>query len=184
MRWLASISSSARRFRSSPAQISVRAHFVSALGFPVKARPFSRRGAGCTLGTVRNGSSTLLIAALLMFQLAFGVHWQLANAATVLPVQGMNALDGEHCPVHHPQPSEADQRLGAQSRSHVPAFPHAPINKHDCCRSLGCQCHSTQSPALIELPIVSVSPASLRVPVFDARNPAAPTSEFFRPPIA
>jgi hypothetical protein len=144
-------------------------------------RLFSQRSEGCRLSIVRNRPATLLIAALLMFQLAFGVHWQLANAATVLPV---HALDGEHCPAHHPQPSEADQGLGAQTRGHVPSFPHAPINKHDCCQSLGCQCHCTQSPAAIELPIMSVSPATLRVPLFDARNPAARTSEFFRPPIA
>lgn len=86
-------------------------------------RLFSHRGEECTHRVVRNKPATLLITALLMFQLAFGVHRQLANAATVLPVQGMSALDGEHCPAHHPQPSEADQRLGAQARSHVPSFP-------------------------------------------------------------
>jgi hypothetical protein len=133
---------------------------------------------------VSRRSPSLLIIALLVFQLAFGVHWQTAHAAPVAPVQGMDA-GAEHCADHHQlQSLGPDQGLGAQAYGHVPASPQVPVNKHDCCRSMGCQCHCAQSPAVVELPSVNGSLASVRVPDFGARNPDARTSEFFRPPIA
>ena len=127
--------------------------------------------------------ANLPIIVLLMFQLAFGVQWQVANAATPMPTQGKDVLNAEHCPTHQPQ-SSADEHLGAQTIGHLPSSPHTPNNKHDCCHSVGCQCQCTQSPAAIELSMVSISPASVRAPDIDSHNPAVRASDFFRPPIA
>jgi hypothetical protein len=95
-----------------------------------------------------------MIAALVMLQLATGLHRQVAHAV---------AQTG-HCPAH---------------ASHT-----NPADKHDCCGSQGCHCHGAQSPLVLELPWTGTVCALPLLPAFDARRPVAPATEFFRPPIA
>jgi hypothetical protein len=103
-----------------------------------------------------------MIAALAMLQLATGLHWQVAHAA---------APTG-HCAAH------------AGASTSAPSSHANPANKHDCCGSQGCQCHGAQSPLVLDLPWAGAASALPLLPAFDARAPVAPTTEFFRPPIA
>jgi len=110
---------------------------------------------------MRNLPATWVIAALLMLQLALA--WQTAHAASVLPEHPMSGMQAGQCPGHQSTDSQ----------------------KHDCCHSLGCQCHSAQSPGALNPPPTRAAFASLHLlPASDARPPVARTTEFFRPPIA
>jgi hypothetical protein len=119
---------------------------------------FFRRGRQCRLSFVSNRPANWVIAALLIFQLAIGLQWQTAQAAVAPPERGMNGMGAGQCPDH--------------------------ANKHDCCRSLGCQCHCAQSPGMQDLtrPRADLS-STLQLPVLAARRPVARSNELFRPPI-
>jgi hypothetical protein len=109
-----------------------------------------------------------VIAALLMFQLAVGMQWQVAHADMAASERQTSGVDAGHCPGH--------------ASSHATS---TPVHKHDCCGSNDCQCHCAQGPAVLNLsPASAVCSASLLLPVFDARHPVARTNELFRPPIA
>lgn len=98
-----------------------------------------------------------------MLQLA-GLPGQAAHAGSALPEHPMSGMEAGQCPGHQ----STDSTI-----------------KHDCCHSLGCQCHSAQSPGALNPPPTRVSFSSLDLlPTFDARPPVARTTEFFRPPIA
>jgi len=98
----------------------------------------------------------------MMFQLVIGLQWQVAHAGVTPPEQQASLREAGHCPAHN-----------------------NPAAKHDCCRSLGCQCHCAQSPVVLDLPMTSAAPSSfLLLPVVDARPSATRENEFFRPPIA
>jgi len=106
--------------------------------------------------------------ALLMFQLAIGLQWQVAHAIAAPPEWQASGMDARHCPVH-PAPSSHDN----------------PAHKHDCCGSLDCQCTFAQGPAVLDLPPSRVVlPASFLLSFVNARPPVARTNEVFRPPIA
>jgi hypothetical protein len=114
---------------------------------------------GVRLNFMRNRPATWVIAVLLMLQLA--LPWQAANASSALPEHPLR--EASLCPGH-------------QSTD---------LAKHDCCHSLGCQCHSAQSPGALNPPPTRVTFPSLHLlPAFDALPPVARTAEFFRPPIA
>jgi hypothetical protein len=102
------------------------------------------------------------MTALLMLQLATGLQWQAAHAAAS-PERQMSGIEAGHCPSSH----------------------YNTATKHDCCRSVGCQCHSAQSPAVPgSLRTSAAFSGLLLLPVFDTRTPVAHTNELFRPPIA
>jgi hypothetical protein len=118
---------------------------------------------------MRNLLATWVIAALVMLQLAIGLAWQTAHAASVLPEHPMSGMEAGRCPGHQSTDSAIDN----------------PAKKHDCCHSLRCQCHSAQSPGSLNPPPTRDAFSSLHLlPAFDARPPVARTTEFFRPPIA
>jgi len=121
---------------------------------------------------MRTRPANWMIAASLMLQLAIGLQWQLAHAAVVPAQRQVNGTDAGHCPGHA-------GRLTSAPSSHV-----NPAGKHDCCRSQGCQCHSAQSPVLLDLAWTRADSALPPLPVVDARRAVARTTEFFRPPIA
>jgi hypothetical protein len=147
-------------------------------------RRFSHHGDRCTLSIMRNRPSNWVITALLILQLAIGLQWQVAQAAAVLPEGQMNGMKAGHCAGHQSNDSSTIPG-GAGASTSAPPSHHNPANKHDCCRSLGCQCHYAQTPALPGLLRLSAAySAFLRLPVFDARLPVARTNELFRPPIA
>jgi hypothetical protein len=126
---------------------------------------------------MRNRTANWMIAALLIVQLAIGLPWQAAHATAVLPEHSMSGMQAGHCPGHQSNDSTIDE--GGDSSHDNPA------KNHDCCRSLGCQCHSAQSPGVLNLPLTRVAFSSLDLlPTFDARPPVTRTTELFRPPIA
>jgi hypothetical protein len=129
---------------------------------------------------MRNRTANWVIAALLMVQLAVGLQWQAAHAAAA-PERQMNGMNTGHCAGHQSN----DSKGGAGASTSAPSSHDNPANKHDCCHSFGCQCHSAQSPAAPGLLRTSAAlSALLLLPVIDARLPVAHTNELFRPPIA
>jgi hypothetical protein len=158
---------------------------VSARGFSTMTRLFFQRDAGCTLTRVRNRSATnWVITALLMFQLAIGLQWQVAHAVGAPPERQMSSVEAGHCPGHQAQVSNTDVGLHAGTSTSPRSLPDKPVPKHDCCHSLGCQCHGAQSPGALDLPAASAALSSSLLPILDARPPVARSTEFFRPPIA
>ena len=122
-----------------------------------------------------------VIAALLLFQLAFGLQWQVAHAIVVFPDMQASGID---CPDHATQDSTADKGTRAAT-SEAPSSKNGLAPKHDCCGSVGCQCHSAQSPAVLSLsPASTVLSSHAQLPFADARPPVERLNEFFRPPIA
>jgi hypothetical protein len=146
--------------------------------------PFSDSGEGCTLRIVRNRPANWVIATLLMVQLAIGLQWQVAQAVVTPPERQMNGTEAGHCPTHSTKDSRTGREHGAGASTSAPSSHHDPAQKHDCCRSLGCQCHCAQGPGALALSLASAVPtASLLLPAFDARAPIGRTTELFRPPI-
>lgn len=132
---------------------------------------------------MRDRTSNWVIAALLMVQLAVGLEWQAAHAAEA-PEGQMNGMKAGHCAGHQSNDSRSIQG-GPGASTSAPSSRDNPVNKHDCCHSFGCQCHSAQSPVVPGLLRTSAAlSALLLLPVIDARLPVAHTNELFRPPIA
>jgi hypothetical protein len=148
-------------------------------------RLFFRRGRRCRLSFVRNRLANWVIAALVIFQLAIGLQWQTAQAVVAPPEREMNGMGAGDCPDHSSRDSRADQERSTGTPTSAPPSHHTPANKHDCCRSPGCQCHCAQSPGMLDLPRAGrdLSPA-LQQPILDARPPVTRSNELFRPPIA
>jgi hypothetical protein len=112
------------------------------------------------------------------------LQWQAAHAAVVPPEQQMSNMAG-HCPAHLSKDSRSDKGHRAGTSTSAPSPHNDPAGKHDCCSSLGCDCHCAQSPGVLDLPLARATlSSSLLLPAFDARPPVARTTEFFRPPIA
>jgi hypothetical protein len=155
------------------------------LGFLQMISLFFRRRERCRLWFVRNRPANWSIAALVIFQLAIGLQWQTAQAVVAQPEREMNGMGAGDCPDHSSKDSRADHERSAGGPTSAPSSHHNPANKHDCCRSLGCQCHCAQSPGTLDLPLAgaALSP-TLQLPILDARPPVARSNELFRPPIA
>jgi len=145
---------------------------------------FSHSNQRCTLGAMRKRRVNRVIAALLLFQLAFGLQWQVAHAIVLSPDLQASGI-GAHCPDHATKNSTADKEPRAAASEMASSQNNGPAPKHDCCGSLGCQCHSAQSSAVLNLSPASVVLSSpCQLPFADARPPIARLNEFFRPPIA
>ncbi|PYS60315.1 MAG: hypothetical protein DMF76_14330 [Acidobacteria bacterium] len=148
------------------------------------AQLFSHHSEGCTLRIVRSRPANWVIAALVIFQLAIGLQWDVAQAVVAPPERQMNGMEAGHCPAQPSKDSRTAKGGDAGAPTSALSSHKNPVNKHDCCRSLGCQCHCAQSPCALDLPLASVAlSASILLPVFDVRPPVARTNELFRPPI-
>ena len=148
-------------------------------------RRFSHHGDGCTLRIVRGRPSNRMIAALLIFQLAIGLQWQVAHALVVPPERQMNSMDARHCLTHPSKDSRTDERRAAGVSTSAPSSHDDPAHPRGCCGSLDCQCQCAQGPVVLDLPLASVVfPAAFLLPFVNARPPVARTNELFRPPIA
>jgi hypothetical protein len=146
---------------------------------------FSQHSQECTLRTVRNRPANWVIAALLMFQLAIGLQWQVAQAVVNPPERPMNRMEAGHCPTHPSKDSGTDEGRGAGASTSAPSPHSTPASKHDCCGSSGCQCHCAQSATALERSLVSAAlSTSLLLPILDKRPPVPRASALFRPPIA
>ena len=110
----------------------------------------------------------LLLFALLAFQLALGLQ-QSAGAPhpdtahySAHGAMSMSASNDGACPLHTPTPDD----------------------KHDCCKSSGCQCQCGSVSLAVNLDAPKGIPASTQVqPVTTVRFPTAPPDTLFRPPI-
>jgi hypothetical protein len=126
-----------------------------------------------------------VIAALLMLQLAIGLQWQAAHAAAALPEPQKNAMKAGHCPGHQSSDSRSVEGRGSGATSGAPSSHGNSGDKHDCCRSVGCQCDYAQNPGVLDLPRAgAVFSTLLLQPMFAARPAVARTNKLFRPPIA
>jgi hypothetical protein len=108
---------------------------------------------------------------LLIFQLAVGMAWPLAEAGMPArqPVP-MNHV--EHCQGDHGQ---TDQGKAQQQQP----------RKHDCCRSMGCQCLCAYTPAIADQSdLCGPIESTLLVPAVETPITTARLDELFRPPIA
>jgi hypothetical protein len=116
-----------------------------------------------------------IIHLLLILQLAVGMQLPIAQSASSAPLSTTQDPGGEHCPAHHATTS--GKELPSPS-------PHGPAKHHDCCRSIGCQCHCTQAPVLLDLtPTVTAHPYGVSALDFETRADTARADDFFRPPI-
>ncbi len=82
---------------------------------------------------------------------------------------------GDACPMHS---------SSSQGSSHAKVPLNAPTDKHDCCKSSGCQCQcSNVTLAVNVLPNRNSLASALMRPVRAVRAAAAPAETHFRPPI-
>jgi hypothetical protein len=130
---------------------------------------------------VRRGPESLLLNIALMFQLAFGMYWQGAQAAPMPATPA--APSAEHCAGHPTSlapPTHLDRAAsgGRADASHSP-------KKHDCCRTPGCQCQGTFTAMSSDAPLSGGITVAARV-LPPVRAPAAHwrSDESLRPPIA
>ena len=132
---------------------------------------------------MRSRFGNSVIAALFMLQLVIGMQWQLAHSNMALPEGLANGV--QHCPGQLSKGSSTEGTRGAAGASTSVPSSHNNADRHDCCGSLDCQCHSAQGPGALDLSLPSVvGSTSFLLPVFDARAPVARMNELFRPPIA
>ena len=116
----------------------------------------------------------LLVFALLAFQLAFGLP---QSAGAPHP-------DTAHHDVTQLADSMAGTMTAANDDGGCPLHAPTPDNKHDCCKSSGCQCQCGYVSLAVNLGGSRGIPASTQVqPIARVRFVTAPADTLFRPPI-
>jgi hypothetical protein len=124
----------------------------------------------------------LLIQAVLVFQLALGMQWSVAHAAST-PQQSPGS-PAEDCPFHAaPAKAPAVQPLRAAPVSHSASDQHEPRHQHDCCHSASCQCHGAFAVMSCELTSLNISFVSNRPALVDVPLATWRLDECLRPPI-
>jgi hypothetical protein len=144
---------------------------------------------------VRVLSLARVLFALLAFQLAVGLQIGVAHAAasTALPMtahavkpitnaasiparaSSVTATTDDACPMHI---------SSSQGSPHAKVPPNTSSDKHDCCKSSGCQCQCGNVPLAFNVALNRNSLASALVrPVRAVRTVVAPADTHFRPPI-
>jgi len=127
---------------------------------------------------VRAQSLTRLLFTLLAFQLALGMQVGVAYGST--PTHQGSA-------VHESSATAACATHTALSRtsSHAKAPLEKSTDRHDCCKSSGCQCQCGNAPLAFNVTAVRGVSATASVQPIRAIGPVvAPTDTHFRPPIA
>jgi hypothetical protein len=108
---------------------------------------------------VYRGFAKLILQAALAFPLATGM--QLPAAGSVPPGHEVGSEVAGRC------------------------HDHGGPKTHDCCRSVGCQCHCTSTPTISGVTAVcSVVALAYLLPAADVRVMSTRANEFFKPPIA
>jgi hypothetical protein len=128
-----------------------------------------------------------MLQAVLVFQLAVGMELPAAHAS-VSPGHERGSAGAKRCPEHASpgkgsMASDARAVLAAGSSVRVAFHHESPIKTHDCCRSVGCQCHCTYSSALATVVGAVVAWPHL-LPPADVRVTTPRPGTLFRPPIA
>jgi hypothetical protein len=134
---------------------------------------------------VRVLSLARVLFALLAFQLAAGLQIGVAHEAApaALPTTA-------HAATASSSPASADEACPMHSSSSQGSSPHAKVlpntssDKHDCCKSSGCQCQCGNLPLAFNAALNRNSFAAPLVrPVRAVRAVVAPADTHFRPPI-
>jgi hypothetical protein len=137
---------------------------------------------------VRVLSLARVLFVLLAFQLAVGLQIGVAHATTPVPAVSKAVMpahasgtDGDDCPMH----DSSLHIASLHSAPHAKAPQNTSTDKHDCCKSSGCQCQCGNVPLAFNVSLIRNSPASALVqPVRVERIVVAPADTHFRPPIA
>jgi hypothetical protein len=134
---------------------------------------------------VRVLSLARVLFAVLAFQLVLGLQVGVAYAAAMSdasPVVGhakvlaTTTAGDDACPVHN---------ASSHSSPHAKVPLDKSTDKHDCCKSSGCQCQCGNVPLAFNVSVTRSVSASTNVqPVHATRSPVAPADAHFRPPIA
>jgi hypothetical protein len=160
---------------------------------------------------VRVQSLARLLFALLAFQLALGLQVGVAYASTIsTPPEPTRESGAAHessaanssddsCPMHNASSpahdasslmhSASPSTYNANASSHTSAHAKAPLpksaDKHDCCKSSGCQGQCGNVPLAFNVSAIRGASATAVVqPIRATRVAVAPTDTHFRPPIA
>jgi hypothetical protein len=141
---------------------------------------------------VRVLSIARVLFALLAFQLSVGLQVGVAYASSVSPMVGGMDMAGHATDAVSAQVSTATvvtangtTATGVDScPMHAKAPAGTPADKHDCCKSSGCQGHCGSVPLAFNVSLTRNPPASTRVrPASTERAVIAPADTHFRPPI-
>jgi hypothetical protein len=153
---------------------------------------------------VRVQSLARLLFTLLAFQLAVGMQVGVAYASTVSTAPMPKPLASAHvssaihegsndaCAMHNASSATHDASTSthnANASSQTSAHTKAPLqksaDKHDCCKSSGCQCQCGNVPLAFNLPAMPGAAVTTNVrPLRATRSAFAPSDTHFRPPIA
>jgi hypothetical protein len=140
---------------------------------------------------VRVLSLARTLFALLAFQLALGMQVGVAYAsamstppASAHESSAANSSDAP-CPMHN----ASSPTHNANASSHTSAHAKAPLeksaDKHECCKSSGCQGQCGNVPLASNVSAIRGATATAAVqPIRATRVAVAPTDTHFRPPIA
>lgn len=129
---------------------------------------------------MRTRSLTSLLYAVLIFQLAVGMHWPLAQAGSLPEPLPTTSAAAQLCPEH----ATRVHTPTVSSTHHVLPHQQTSQKKHDCCRSAGCQCHCTFTPASDAIDVSVALTSAYLLPALDLRAATERPDELFRPPIA
>lgn len=142
----------------------------------------------CILSEVRPGPKSFILYAVLVFQLAVGMHLPIAQAiasASDGPAAQVIGSSAPACPEHAAKvatPRAAHVSAVTGSGAHAQ---QSPLNRHSCCNSVGCQCHCSYTPVAPDLTAFStVVGFSYLIPASEPRIASTRLHELFRPPIA
>jgi len=153
---------------------------------------------------VRVQSLARLLFTLLAFQLAVGMQVGVAYASTVSTAPMPKPLASAHvssaihegsndaCAMHNASSATHDASTSthnANASSQTSAHTKAPLqksaDKHDCCKSSGCQCQCGNAPLAFNVTAVRGVSATAIVQPIRAIGPVVARSDtHFRPPIA
>jgi hypothetical protein len=132
--------------------------------------------------TVRTPSTAqLLLFALLAFQLARGLQ---QSAGAPHPDTAHGTYITHHDATEHLASDHLSMTMSAANDGACPLHTPTPDDKHDCCKSSGCQCQCGSVSLAVNLDAPKGVAASTHVqPITTVRVPAAPPDTLFRPPI-
>ena len=138
------------------------------------------------LGGVRLISVARVLFTFLAFQLALGLQVNVAYThPSAAPATTASVDDSSDCPMHHAsaagvERASPDSHAGRAKTSHDKLS-----DKHDCCKSSGCQCQCGNLPFALDMPTVGGVPASILMQQLPtAPAPTSRADAHFRPPIA
>ena len=139
----------------------------------------------------RSTTAQLLLFALLVFQLALGLQ-QSAGAPHPDTAHYTYLTHDGAAPAHHvatdatghPDSAHRSISMSTSNDGACPLHTPTPDDKHDCCKSSGCQCQCGSVSLAVNLDAPKGIPASTQVqPITTVRVPTSPPDALFRPPI-